>query len=118
MLCLKNSVKLLLRKNLVGLAKLQHAVQTAEKSFEEIRIPVPWGHIAGKWWGPTDQRPIVMLHGWQDNCGTFDRLVPLLPDNLSFLAVDFPGHGLSSHLPKGMFYHGIDSAIFIKRYLY
>lgn len=32
---------------------------------KEIKIPVPWGHIAGKWWGPEDKRPILALHGWQ-----------------------------------------------------
>lgn len=32
---------------------------------EEIRIPVPWGHIAGKWWGPKNKRPVVAYHGWQ-----------------------------------------------------
>ena len=31
----------------------------------EIKIPVPWGHIAGKWWGPTNIRPILAIHGWQ-----------------------------------------------------
>lgn len=33
-------------------------------SFKEVKIPVPWGHIAGKWWGPTDKHPILALHGW------------------------------------------------------
>lgn len=32
---------------------------------EEVRIPVPWGHIAGKWWGPQNKRPILVMHGWQ-----------------------------------------------------
>lgn len=33
--------------------------------FEEVKIPVPWGHVAAKWWGPQDKRPILVLHGWQ-----------------------------------------------------
>lgn len=37
--------------------------------------------------------------------GSFDLLIPLLPSNYSYLAIDFPGHGFSSHLPKGCFYH-------------
>lgn len=45
-----------------------------------------------------------MGHGWQDNCGTFDRLIPRLPKHLSYLSIDFPGHGLSSPLPSGMIY--------------
>lgn len=97
-----------------------------------MRIRLPWkgGSLAAKWWGPKDQRPIVCLHGWQvnafelkylknyylnfnfyfkDNAGTFDRLIPLLPKSQSFLAIDLPGHGLSSRVPDGMSYHGNDS---------
>lgn len=47
---------------------------------------------------------MIALHGWQDNCGTFDRLIPLLPEDISVLAIDLPGHGKSSHFPKGMQY--------------
>ena len=45
-----------------------------------------------------------MLHGWQDNAGTFDNLIPMLPQQFSYLAIDLPGHGQSSHLPPGMIY--------------
>lgn len=70
---------------------------------------MPWGHVAGKWYGSENVRPILMIHGWQDNAGSFDPLIPLLPsDNISYLAIDLPGHGHSSHLPKGCFYHFID----------
>lgn len=88
---------------------------TKIRTYEEVRIPVPWGHIAGKWWGPQDKRPILAIHGWQDNCGTFDPIVPYLPSNLAILAVDSPGHGLSSNLPPGMFYHGVDNVITLRR---
>lgn len=47
---------------------------------------------------------MLAIHGWQDNCGTFDRLIPLLPEDVSVLAIDLPGHGKSSHYPKGMQY--------------
>ncbi|XP_071446691.1 probable serine hydrolase [Hetaerina americana] len=73
-------------------------------SVEEIEIPVPWGNICGKWWGPRQVRPIVALHGWQDNAGTFDNLAPLLPPTVSLLAIDLPGHGKSSHYPLGQSY--------------
>lgn len=78
------------------------------RDHEEITIPVPWGHVSGKWYGPKDTRPILGLHGWQDNAGTFDRLAPLLPQHVGFLSIDLPGHGLSSRLPKGMTYHSLD----------
>lgn len=58
----------------------------------------------GKWWGPRNQQPILALHGWQDNAGTFDRLCPLLPADRPVLCIDLPGHGRSSHYPKGMQY--------------
>ncbi|KAK9502102.1 hypothetical protein O3M35_012696 [Rhynocoris fuscipes] len=74
-------------------------------TFKEIEIPVPWGTINGKWWGPQDKRPFLFLHGWQDNSGSFDALIPLLPHDLSILCVDFPGHGLSTHYNKGQFYY-------------
>ncbi|XP_071630611.1 probable serine hydrolase isoform X2 [Temnothorax longispinosus] len=69
---------------------------------KEVEIPVPWGHIRGNWWGPADKQPIVAIHGWQDNSGTFDALAQLLP-NVAILSIDLPGHGLSSHLPVGQF---------------
>lgn len=34
-------------------------------NVQEVRVPTPLGHLAGKWWGPTDKRPIVAFHGWQ-----------------------------------------------------
>ncbi|XP_037970928.2 probable serine hydrolase [Plutella xylostella] len=72
---------------------------------EEIEIPVPWGFVAGRWWGPRDKQPIIALHGWQDNAGTWDNLVPLLPVTAAVLCLDLPGHGLSSHYPTGMHYY-------------
>lgn len=72
--------------------------------MEEITINVPWGHISCKWWGLKSVRPIVCLHGWQDNCQSFDPLIYQLPDHLSYLAVDWPGHGRSSRLPDGIVY--------------
>lgn len=76
--------------------------------IEEISIPFEWGNIAGKWWGPKNIRPILLLHGWQDNAGTFDTLISLLPLELSYLAIDLPGHGQSDHLPQGLCYNYID----------
>uniref|UniRef100_A0A6M2DR19 Putative valacyclovir hydrolase n=1 Tax=Xenopsylla cheopis TaxID=163159 RepID=A0A6M2DR19_XENCH len=76
-----------------------------EGEWKEHTIPVPWGQVAGKWWGPPDQQPILCIHGWQDNAGTFDTLIPLLPKNLSYLCIDLPGHGLSTHYPKGLHYY-------------
>jgi len=44
---------------------------------------------------------ILCLHGWMDNCRSFARLAPALieslPDTTELVALDFPGHGWSSH---------------------
>ncbi|KAG8235117.1 hypothetical protein J437_LFUL014380 [Ladona fulva] len=84
---------------------ISNATSERARKFTEIKIPVPWGHISGKWWGRTDRKPLLGLHGWQDNAGTFDRLIPLLPKDISVLAVDLPGHGLSSWYPSSVFYN-------------
>lgn len=44
---------------------------------------------------------MLCLHGKQDNCGTFDRLVPLLRRGFYYVCLDLPGHGRSSHFPPG-----------------
>lgn len=83
---------------------------------EEIEIPVPWGHVAGRWWGPRNQQPIIAIHGWQDNAGTWDNLIPLLPVTTSVLCIDLPGHGLSTHFPSGMSYYIFwDGIVLVRR---
>ncbi|XP_069508795.1 serine hydrolase-like protein 2 isoform X2 [Ambystoma mexicanum] len=70
----------------------------------DFRIPVPWGHLAALSWGPVDGSPVICLHGWMDNANSFQRLVPLLPSDRRYIALDFSGHGHSSHLAKGSRY--------------
>lgn len=83
-------------------------VATSKAPVEEIEIEFSWGKIAGKWWGPRTRQPVIVIHGWQDNAGSFDALIPLLPTYLSYLAIDLPGHGLSSRIPDGMTYNVFD----------
>ncbi|XP_046899668.1 serine hydrolase-like protein [Hypomesus transpacificus] len=77
---------------------------TMKHAVSEFNMPVPWGEIKGKVWGPDHGCPVLCLHGWADNCGTFNTLVPLLPQDFRYVAVDMAGHGLSSHRPPGVFY--------------
>ncbi|XP_037719812.1 probable serine hydrolase [Drosophila subpulchrella] len=83
--------------------------------FKEVRIPAPWGHISGRWYGNRTERPILAIHGWLDNLGTFDRLIPLLPDYIGVLCIDLPGHGRSSRLQPGMHYAVDDYVLIIPR---
>ena len=48
---------------------------SSSTKFEEISFELPMGKIAGKVWG-TGPQPIVAVHGWLDNCGSFDPIVP------------------------------------------
>lgn len=52
--------------------------------------------IRGKRWGDHGGTPIIALHGWLDNCASFDFLAPLL-NNVDILALDLAGQGKSDH---------------------
>jgi len=64
--------------------------------------------IAGKLWASNKNNTIkpiriIALHGWMDNCASFDQLSIKLMAKISnivdidFIAIDLPGHGHSSH---------------------
>ena len=72
--------------------------------------------MTAKIWGPPNGRPVLALHGWLDNCGTFDALIPLLPSDLRIVAVDMPGHGLSQSFPPDINYNFLDSVVAIERF--
>ena len=64
-------------------------------------------------WGEPDAPPLLLLHGWLDNAGSFYSLAPLLARPATgagyrCIAIDFAGHGASAHLPAGAQYHFID----------
>ncbi|KAK5649160.1 hypothetical protein RI129_004052 [Pyrocoelia pectoralis] len=68
----------------------------------DIKIPVPWGYIAGKTWGNEGNSKVLVLHGRFDNVESFAELIPLLPQSYRYVAIDLPGHGKSSHFPKNI----------------
>ncbi len=52
--------------------------------------------FAVRHWGDLGGRPVLALHGWQDNCASFDFLAPLL-QGCRIAAPDLAGHGLTDH---------------------
>ncbi|XP_078486776.1 serine hydrolase-like protein [Ciona intestinalis] len=72
---------------------------------KEIKIPTNVGILCGKAFGNPKDPPVLCLHGWQDNCNTFDKLIPFLPKNHYYVAIDMIGHGHSVSLPPGMMYY-------------
>ena len=60
----------------------------------DIKIPTHPLTYAAKAWGDPEGEPVLALHGWLDNCGTWDLLAPEFEAaGFYFVALDFPGHG-------------------------
>lgn len=83
---------------------------------EDVEFQMTWGKVAARIWGPPDGRPVFAIHGWLDNAGTFDALIPLLPKDLRIIAVEMPGHGLSDHFPPDIAYNYLDCFLAIERF--
>ena len=75
---------------------------------EEIRVQVNGIELVVKQWGNSKLPKIIALHGWLDNAASYDRLAPVLLRHC-VVALDFAGHGYSSHRPEGVRYHMIDN---------
>jgi pimeloyl-ACP methyl ester carboxylesterase len=73
-------------------------------------LALPQLTLAALEWGEPDAPPLLALHGWLDNAGSFAMLAPLLAQRCRVIALDLPGHGHSDHLPAGASYHPIDQA--------
>ncbi|MFQ6371048.1 alpha/beta fold hydrolase [Shewanella sp. YIC-542] len=52
--------------------------------------------IAARVWGNADKPLLIALHGWLDNLNSFIPLAAHLQSDYHILAIDWPGHGLSS----------------------
>ncbi len=65
-----------------------------DQPFADASFPVFGRRIAGRRWRQGARQPALALHGWRDNCASFDRLAPHLPDS-DIVALDMPGHALS-----------------------
>lgn len=87
------------------------AIPTArpqDTGFQEMRWPLRHLTLAGVHWPaetrPSGRPPVVMLHGWLDNCLSFRRLAPELAGATEVYALDMAGHGHSGHRGPGQSY--------------
>lgn len=95
-----------------------HELHTGEKTtkmseieHKELKLTVPWGHVAAKTYGPSNGEPVLLVHGRQDNAGSYNRLMKYLPMNFFYyVCIDLPGHGWSSHLPSYLIIDCMDYA--------
>lgn len=56
-------------------------------------------NLVAKRWGKPGGIPVIALHGWLDNCASFDFLAPLLAKGCDIVCLDCAGHGKSGHRP-------------------
>jgi pimeloyl-ACP methyl ester carboxylesterase len=75
---------------------------------EELTIDLPDRRLAALAWGDRESPPVLALHGWLDNAASFAGIAPLLAADRYVVAPDLRGHGRSSHLPSGAWYHYVD----------
>ncbi|HWX65071.1 MAG TPA: alpha/beta hydrolase [Rhodanobacter sp.] len=74
----------------------------------EHRIVLPHLALSAQVWGDASLPPLLALHGWLDNAGSFALLAPLLARRFRVIALDLPGHGHADHLAPGASYHYLD----------
>ncbi|MBN20129.1 MAG: hypothetical protein CL678_02490 [Bdellovibrionaceae bacterium] len=79
-----------------------------KKKVNEGKFLIPGFELAYLNWGKLNNPPLLLLHGWLDNAGAFEKLGPLLGKQFNVFALEFSGHGKSSWIPEGMAYHFID----------
>ena len=82
--------------------------ESIASGVQELKLSCSDGSIlAGQRWtaasaGNSSEEIILCLHGWLDNCRSFHHLAPALAaaGTHQVVALDLPGHGLSSHKSK------------------
>lgn len=74
---------------------------------EEISYDLGEITLRGMAWGEEDNSILLCLHGWLDNAASFLPIAPYFKDK-RVIAIDWPGHGFSSHRSQDAHYHFID----------
>ena len=72
-----------------------------------VNIHLSWGVLEGLHWSRPGAPKVLCLHGWLDNAASFVPLAPFLK-YFDLLALDFAGHGFSSHRPETSRYYFTD----------
>jgi len=85
----------------------------AVNSIKEVNFTVGLMSLQGIVCGSENQQDniVLCLHGWLDNAASFMPLMPYLQSELpdkKFIAIDWPGHGKSSHKSLDAHYHFVD----------
>ncbi|GAA0858187.1 alpha/beta hydrolase [Aliiglaciecola litoralis] len=75
--------------------------------MHDVKFSLANKQVAGLSNGQTNKPLIIALHGWLDNACSFVPLAKYLND-YHLIALDFAGHGLSSHRSPDAHYHQID----------
>ncbi|WP_100642842.1 alpha/beta fold hydrolase [Alteromonas facilis] len=75
--------------------------------LHDIVFELPHIRLAGLTNGNVGKPLLLGLHGWLDNANSFVPMAPCLND-FHFIAIDWPGHGLSQHRPAGTEYNQLD----------
>lgn len=63
-----------------------------------------------------DEPPTIFLHGWLDNAGTFDLMIPLMiKPSSKYLCLDFPGHGMTTYCPDWWYDGHVEGILAVRR---
>src|SRR5210317_1668180 len=73
-----------------------------------VNLPMPWGTLEGLHWSNPGAPRVLCLHGWLDNAASFVPLSGYLGE-FDLLALDFAGHGFSTHRPRTSHYYFSDN---------
>lgn len=73
-------------------------VKTSSSVSNQLYFDVAGLRLSAKRYGKKGGQPILALHGWMDNCASFEVLAPQLID-CDVVCIDCAGHGNSDHRP-------------------
>ncbi|MGB1197442.1 MAG: alpha/beta hydrolase [Thalassotalea sp.] len=74
---------------------------------EEVSFDLGEITLRGIAWGHEDDEILLCLHGWLDNAASFIPIAPYFKGK-RVIAIDWPGHGFSSHRSQDAHYHFVD----------